>query len=63
MGAGSHAGAGDGTQVPCVNGEPLAKDSARMPLPLVGNAGQAIVAGVVLAAGNRAAGSRRRPRT
>ncbi|MDT0195268.1 hypothetical protein Q9R30_07860 [Arthrobacter sp. AB6] len=55
--------AGDGTQVPCVNGEPLAKDSARMPLPVVGIAGQAIVAGVLLAAGSRTAGSRRRPRT
>lgn len=54
--------AGDGTQVPCVNGEPLTRDSARMPLPVVGIAGQAIVAGALLAAGNRAAVSRRRPR-
>lgn len=52
--------AGDGTQVPCVNGEPRAQDSVRMPLPVVGIAGQAIVAGGLLAAGNRAAVSRRR---
>ncbi|HEU4668903.1 MAG TPA: hypothetical protein VFS79_14710 [Arthrobacter sp.] len=53
--------AGDGTQVPCANGEPRARDSARMPLPMVGIAGQALVAGALLAAGNKTA-SRRRPR-
>ncbi|HEU4666159.1 MAG TPA: hypothetical protein VFS79_00735, partial [Arthrobacter sp.] len=54
--------AGDGTQVPCVDGEPRARDSARMPLPVVGIAAQAVVAGALLAAGNKAAASRRRSR-
>ncbi|WP_240793569.1 MULTISPECIES: hypothetical protein [unclassified Arthrobacter] len=51
--------AGDGTQVPCVNGEPRARDSARMPLPVVGIAGQALVAGALLAAGNKVSSRRR----
>jgi hypothetical protein len=54
--------AGDGTQVPCVDGEPRARDSARMPLPVVGIAAQALVAGALLAAGNKAAVWRRRSR-
>jgi hypothetical protein len=54
--------AADGPQVPCIKGEPRAKDSPRMPLPVVGIAGQAVVAGVLLAAGTRTASSRRRSR-
>lgn len=55
--------AAEGTQVPCVNGEPRANDSAPMPLPVVGIAGQAVVAGALLAAGTKAAVSRRRLRS
>lgn len=43
--------AADGTQVPCVHGEPRAKDAPGTPLALVGVGFQVLVAGALLAAG------------
>ncbi|MBT2247355.1 hypothetical protein JHV56_01400 [Arthrobacter sp. BHU FT2] len=51
--------AADGTQVPCVNGEPRSRDAAHVPLPAVGLLLQAALAGSLLA-GAHAAESRRR---
>lgn len=47
--------AADGTQVPCVNAEPLTKDAARMPLEVIGLATQGVLAGGFLAGGHLAA--------
>lgn len=54
--------AADGTQVPCVNGEPRSGDAAHVPLPAVGLLLQAALAGALLA-GAHAAESRRRTST
>lgn len=51
--------AADGTQVPCVNGEPRSKDAPRMPMAATGLLAQAAVAGVFLA-GAHIVSSRRR---
>lgn len=45
----------DGTQVPCVNGEPRTKDDPRMPLEVVGLVTQGVLAGGILAGGQLAA--------
>lgn len=50
--------AADGSQVPCVNGEPRSKDSVRMPMAAVGLLVQSGLAGVLL--GSARAVSRRR---
>lgn len=47
--------AADGTQVPCVNGEPRTKDDPRMPLEVVGLVTQGVLAGGILAGGQVAA--------
>ena len=47
--------AADGTQVPCVNAEPLTEDAARMPLEVIGLATQGVLAGGFLAGGQLAA--------
>lgn len=47
--------AADGTTVPCVNAEPRTKDTARMPLEVIGLGTQGVVAGAFLAGGQLAA--------
>ncbi|TLM82247.1 hypothetical protein FDW83_13910 [Pseudarthrobacter sp. NamE2] len=54
--------AADGTQVPCVNGEPRSPDAVRMPVAAVGLLLQAVLAGALLA-GAHAAAARRRDRS
>jgi hypothetical protein len=51
--------AADGTQVPCVNGEPRTQDDPRTPLAVIGLLTQGVLAGASLAGGQLAA--RRRP--
>jgi hypothetical protein len=53
--------AADGTQVPCVNAKPRAKNASGMPLELIGLATQGVLAGAFLAGGQVAA--RRRSRS
>lgn len=52
--------AADGTQVPCVNGEPRSKDAPRTPVAGVGLLVQAAVAGAMLGGAYAAAARRRR---
>lgn len=47
--------AADGTQVPCINGQPRIKNASGMPLELIGLATQGVLAGAFLAGGQVAA--------
>jgi hypothetical protein len=52
---GSLQEAADGTQVPCINGEPRIKNVSGMPLELIGLATQGVLAGACLIGGQVAA--------
>lgn len=54
--------AADGTQVPCVQGQPRSREEPRAPLPAMGLLGQAAIAGALMAGGYRSTRHRDGPR-